>query len=100
MSDFSYDELEFEHVEELAIEYESFFMDDEPQYDMFDFDTCSVDFIAEIASTCDTSAVSLDLKPLLKSRKYAFLGPNELLPVIIFLIWTKTKRKNCYTYLG
>ena len=58
-------------------------MDDEPEYDVFDFDTYSVDFIAEIASACDTYSVSLDLKPLLNSLKYAILSPNESLPVII-----------------
>ena len=72
MSDFSYDELESEHVDEFAVKYESFFMNDEPEYDVFDFDTSSVDFIAEIASACDTSTVSLDLKPLHDSLKYAF----------------------------
>jgi len=50
---------------------------------VFDFNTCSVDFIAKIASAYDTSGVSLDLKSLPNSLKYAFLGPNESLPVII-----------------
>jgi len=45
VSGFSYDELEFEYVDELVVAYESFFMDDKPEYDVFDFDTCYVDFI-------------------------------------------------------
>jgi len=36
VNDFSYDELEFEHVDELAIQYKSFLMNDEPEYDVFD----------------------------------------------------------------
>jgi len=58
-------------------------MDDEPKYDVFDFDTCTMDFIAEIASTYGSSAMSLDLKPLPDSLKFAFLGPNESLRMII-----------------
>ena len=50
---------------------------------IFDFDTCFMDFIADIASACDTSVVLLDLKPLSDSLKYAFLGPNKSLHVII-----------------
>jgi len=46
VSDFSYGELEFEHVDEVVVEYESFFMDEEPKYDVVNFDMCSVDFIA------------------------------------------------------
>ena len=38
-------------------------------------------FIAEVASTCDTSAVALDLKPLIDFLKYAFLGQDESSPV-------------------
>ena len=50
MSDFSHNELEFKHMDEFTVEYESFFMDNEPEFDVFDFDTYFVDFIAEIAS--------------------------------------------------
>jgi len=59
-------------------------MDDEPEYDVFDFnDACSVDFIAKFSFTCDTSAAPLDLKTLPDSLKYAFLGRDESLPMII-----------------
>jgi len=74
VSEFSYDELEFEHVDDFVVEYESFFIDDKPQYDVFDFNTYSVDLITEIAFICDTSAVLLDLKSISDSLKYAFLG--------------------------
>jgi len=79
VGDISCDELAFEFV----LEYESFFMDGEPKYGLFEFDTCSVDFIAEIASACDTSAMLLDLEALPDSLKYTFLGPNASLLVII-----------------
>ena len=42
-----------------------------------------MDFITDVVSTCDTSVVSLDLKALPNSLKYAFLGLEEFLPVII-----------------
>jgi len=66
VDDFSYDELQFEHVDEFTVEYESFLMDDEPEYDVFDFnDACSMDFITEVASACDTPAAPLDMNPCL-----------------------------------
>jgi len=84
VDDFSYDELEFEHVDEFAIEYESFLVDDEPKYDVLDFnDVCSKDFINKVASICNISAAPLDLKPLPDSLNYAFLGHDGCLPVII-----------------
>ena len=79
----SYDELEFEHVNEFVVIYESFFIDDEPEYNVFDFDMWSMDFIAEVIFVCDTSAISLDIKPLPDSFKYVFLVPHESLLVII-----------------
>jgi len=70
---FSYDELEFDHVNEFAIEHESFLVDDDPEYDVFDFnDPCSMDFITKVVSTCDTFAAPLDIKPLPASLKYVF----------------------------
>ena len=87
VGDFCYNELEFEHVDGFAVKYESFFMRDEPKYDVFDFDMCVMDFITDVVSTCDTSTISstisLDLKPLPDSLQYAFLGLDEFLPVII-----------------
>jgi len=44
---------------------------------------CSVAFIVDVVSACDTSAISLDLKPLPNSLKYAFVGPDVSLPMII-----------------
>ena len=70
-------------MDEFAVEYESFFMDHESKYDVFDFDMCFVNFIVDVAAACDTSAVSLDLKLLPNSLKYVFRGPDESLPVII-----------------
>ena len=69
-SDFCYGNLEFEHVDEFPIEYQSFFVDDEPEFDVFDFGMCPMDFIADVISTCDTSVTSLDLKPLPDFLKY------------------------------
>ena len=83
IDDFSYDDLEFKHVDVFVIEYESIFMDDELEYDVFDFDMLSVDFIIDIVSACDTSIVSLCLKTLANSLKFAFLDPKETLLVII-----------------
>ena len=61
--DFSYDDLEFEHVDKLPIEYESFLMNNKSEYDAFDFDDIGpVDFIADVVYSCDSFTVSLDLK--------------------------------------
>jgi len=58
-------------------EYEAFLMDDEPEYDVFQFDDlCS-------ASECVISSASLELKPFPDSLKYSFSRPNESLSVII-----------------
>jgi len=59
-------------------------MDDEQEYDVFDFDdVCSVDFITYVATTCDTSTIQLNPKLLSESLKYAFLGYDESLPMTI-----------------
>ena len=53
-------------MDKFAVEYESFLIDDEPEYYVFGFnDTCSMNLIAEVASTCDTFAIALDLNPCL-----------------------------------
>jgi len=71
---FSCNELEFEHMDEFPVKYEFFLMDDEPDYDVFNFDDgCSIDYIADFVSTCNTSAISLDLKPLPDSLENGFL---------------------------
>ena len=82
VGDFPYDESEFEHVDEFPIECESFFIDNEPEYDVFDFAMCSVYFITDSVAY-DTSVVLLDVKPLHGSLKYAILSPDECRPVII-----------------
>ena len=68
----------------FAIEYEPFLVNDEPKYDAFEFDDlCStVDCLLPAASET-VSPPTLELKPLPDSLKYAFIGPNESLPVII-----------------
>jgi len=77
---FSYDGLEFEHVDAFDIVYESFLTNDELEYDVFNFnDAYSMDFITEITSACDTSTIPLDFKPLLDFLKYQFLGHDHCL---------------------
>ena len=94
VDNFSYDELEFEQIDEFNIQYESFFMDNEPKYDVDNFDdVCSVDFITNVACASNTSTILLSLKLLSNSLKYAFLGLNKSSPMNIAFDWTKTKKK-------
>jgi len=59
-------------------------MDDEPLYDLFDYDdACFMNFIADVTSTCDTFAAPLDGKSLPDSLKYGFLSLDESSPMII-----------------
>jgi len=72
----------------FATEYESFLINDEPAYDVFEFDDlCSTtDYLLTAVSEFATKSVfpvTLELKPLPDSLKYAFLGLDESLPVII-----------------
>ena len=72
----------------FAVEYESFLVNDEPEYDAFKSDDLysTTDCLLTAASESASKTVSppaLELKPLLDSLKYTFLGPNESLPVII-----------------
>jgi len=62
-----------------------FFIDNEPKYDIFQFDDLCSDFACLIASAFEFESphTSLELKPLPDGLKYAFLGPDESLPVII-----------------
>jgi len=67
---------------------ESFLVNDEPEYDVFEFDDlCSTaDCLLTIVSESMHESVSpptLKLKPLSNSLKYAFLGPDKSLPIII-----------------
>jgi len=72
----------------FANEYESFLINDELEYDLFEFDDlcstadCLLTAVSE--STAESiSPVTLELKPLPDSLKYAFLGPDESSPTII-----------------
>ena len=69
----------------FATEYESFLIDDEPDYDVFQFDDLCSASECVISSTPepDSPSASLDLKPLPDSLKYSFLGPDNSFPVII-----------------
>jgi len=72
----------------FATEYESFLINDEPEYDVFEFDdlcsTADCLLTAVSASAIEyISPVALELKPLPNCLKYAFLEPDESLPVII-----------------
>ena len=73
---------EFDDI--FAIEYESFLIDDESKYDMFEFDDLCSAVACLIASTSefDSPLASLKIKPLPNSRKHSFLGSNESLLVI------------------
>jgi len=57
---------------------------DEPEYHMFEFDDLgsAADCLLTVVSK-SISSPALELKSLPNSRKYAFLGPDESLPVII-----------------
>jgi len=69
----------------LAVEYESFLIDDEPEYDVFKSDDLcyAVDCLLTDTSESVSSSPTLKLKLLPDSLKYSFLGPDEPLPVII-----------------
>jgi len=72
----------------LITEYESFLIDDEPEYNVFEFDDlcATADCLLTTMSESVIESifpVALELKPLPDSHKYAFLGPDRSLPVII-----------------
>jgi len=72
----------------LATKYESFLIDDELEYDMFEFDDLCSAIECLLAAMSESVAksvfpVAFELKPLPNSLKYAFLEPHESLPVII-----------------
>jgi len=63
-------------------------VNNKPEYDVFEFDNLgsTVDCLLTTTSVATSESVSppaLESKPLLDSLKYAFLGPDESLPVII-----------------
>ena len=60
-------------MDEFVVEYESFFMDEEPEYDVFDIDEAYyMDLVVYLVSAYDTLVVSLDLKSLPNFLTYAF----------------------------
>ena len=72
----------------FATEYESFLIDDELEYDVFEFyDLCSAAdclLVSVFESTHEfVSPLALELKPLPNSLKYVFVRPDESIPVII-----------------
>ena len=69
----------------FATEYESFLIDDEPKYNVFELDDLcsSTNCLIGFASKSDSPLTSLELKPLPNSLKYSFLGLDESLPMII-----------------
>ena len=72
----------------FAAEYESFLVNDEPEYDVFEFDDwySTADCLLTAVSESMNESVSppaRELKPLLDSLKYAFVGPDESLPIIV-----------------
>jgi len=72
----------------FTTEYESFVVDDEPEYDVFEFDDlCSVtDYLLTTVSESTPESIfppALELKPLSNSPKYTFLWPDESSHVII-----------------
>ena len=75
---FSYDELDFEHVDEFVVKYELFVMDNEPEYDVFDFNMCHVQSTTDFVSVCDTFAISLDMNPYLTPLSMLFLVLTSL----------------------
>jgi len=71
----------------FAAKYESFLMNNESEYDVFEFDDlCStVDCLLTVASESTSESVyppALELKPLPVFLKYAFLGSDKSLLVI------------------
>ena len=69
----------------FTAEDESFFIDDEPEYDVFQSDDlCSTShYLIFVVSESHSPPASLELKPLLDSLKSSFLKPDESFPVII-----------------
>jgi len=78
---------EFDDI--FAVDYESFLMDEEPNYDLFKFDDlcstidCLIASTSESTSESDSPLTSLELKPLPDFLKCLFLGTDESLLMII-----------------
>ena len=75
-------------VDVFATKYESFLIDNKPEYDVFEFNNlcstadCLLAVVSESAIEF-VSPVMLELKFLPYSLKYAFLGADESLPILI-----------------
>jgi len=88
----------------LAAEYKSFLVNDEPEYDVFEFDdecstaNCLHTTVSE-SSTESVSPPALELKPFSDSLKYAFLGSDESLPIIIASNLDRNQEDKLITYL-
>jgi len=85
VEDFVFDDA-FDEM--IAAEYKSFFVNDEPEYDVFKFDDLCSTAICLLTAVSESmhesiSPFALKLKPLPDSLKYAFRGPDESLPVIV-----------------
>jgi len=85
VKDFVFDDA-FDEI--FVAEYESFLVNDELEYDVLEFnDLCSTTdcLLTDVSESMheSVSSPSLKLKPLPDSLKYAFLGPDEYLPVIV-----------------
>ena len=98
VSDFLLGGVEFEHEEKLMLcVNESFYMKYELEFDTFAFeeqcdDSLHAFILASLSSLPSPShearpsvpsSSSLELKPLPNTIKFAFLGSNEVFPVII-----------------
>ena len=72
----------------FVTEYESFFLNDELEYDVFQLDDLCFASKCAIPSTSklDFPSTSLDLKPQPNSLKYSFLELDDSFLVLIDLI--------------
>jgi len=85
--------LEDAYDDVFAAEYESFLVNDEPEYDAFEFDDLySIGDCFITAASETISRPALELKPLSDSLKYAFLGPMNLFLSLLLLTYARIKR--------
>ena len=79
--------------------YESLLMDDEPEYNVFEFDDlCSAaNFLMASTSKFDSLSASIKLKTLANSLKYSFLGLDESLSYCFRLPYLQNKEAVSWT---
>ena len=72
----------------FAAKYESFLIDDEPEYNVFQFDEMcsSYECVISSISKSDFPPTSLELKPLLDSLNYSFWDAMILYMLLLHLI--------------